>query len=364
MLASLPRHTSIYTGEQLPESLDAIPGASAAAKAHVRGRTLPTSSERKEPQFRFQWLVVLLVSLAAILAALELGTRIGFRLVSKIESRTMMEAQAARLTQPLVDGKPSMLLVGNSLMLEDVDYPALKRQLAARASVSRFVIEQTYYYDWYFGIRRLFAEGARPKEIVLGIQPSVIPMNRIRGDYSAYYLVSGRDLFDAARAMRYDLTQTSSLAFAHFSLFYAGRNNLRNFILNKLDPRYGELLHSLVTQRAPVVMSAEAARISTERLAAIDRLCRSHGTRFVYFVPPALGDDAESVIAAIRNSGLPVLEPFKVNELASSYFRDGFHLNERGASVLTRKLAEELRSQLSETSVRAATDVAAREITP
>ena len=250
-----------------------------------------TVSEREEPQFRSKWLIVLLLSLAAILLTLEVGTRIGFRLISKIESRTMMEARAAPHTQPFVDGRPSMLLVGNSLMLEDVDYAALKRQLASRASVSRFVIEQTYYYDWYFGIRRLFAEGARPREIVLGIQPSVIPMDRIRGDYSAYYLISGSDLLDAARAMHYDLTQTSGLAFAHFSLFYAGRNNLRNFILNKVDPKYGELLHALVTNRAPVVMSAEAARISTDRLAAINRLCHSHGARFIYFVPPALGQE-------------------------------------------------------------------------
>jgi hypothetical protein len=225
------------------------------------------------------------------------------------------------------------------------------------------VIEQTYYYDWYFGIRRLFAEGARPKEIVLGIQPSVIPMNQIRGDYSAYYLISGHDLFDAARAMGYDLTKTSSLTFAHFSLFYAGRNNLRNFILNKVDRNYGELLHELVTKRAPIVMSGKAARISTERLAAIKRMCESHGTRFLYFVPPALGDEGESVIADIRSSGIAVLEPFKMNELASSYFRDGFHLNERGAGVLTRKLADELDSQLPELSDRTASNLAPREIT-
>ena len=347
----------------MPESLDEIPGVRTAPKAHARGRTLPTVPEREEPQFRSKWLVVLLLSLAAILLTLEVGTRIGFRLISKIESRTMMEARAARHTQPFVDGRPSMLLVGNSLMLEDVDYAALKHQLASRASVSRFVIEQTYYYDWYFGIRRLFAAGARPKEIVLGIQPSVIPMDRIRGDYSAYYLISGPDLLAAARAMRYDLTQTSSLTFAHFSLFYAGRNNLRNFILNKVDPKYGELLHALVTNRAPVVMSAEAARISTDRLAAINRLCQSHGARFIYFVPPALGDQGESVIAEIRSSGIPVLEPFKMNELSSAYFRDGFHLNERGASVLTRKLGQELGGQLPQVSARTASDVAAREIT-
>ena len=275
----------------------------------------------------------------------------------------MTEAQDARVTRPFVDGKPSMLLVGNSLMLEDVDYAELKRELAGRAYVGRFVIEQTYYYDWYFGIRRLFAEGARPKEIVLGIQPSVIPMNQIRGDYSAYYLIGAPDLLRAARALRYDLTQTSSLAFAHFSLFYAGRNNLRNFILNKVDPKYGELLHTLVTQRAPAEMDAESARISTQRLAAINQLCSSHGARFFYFVPPALGRGGESVIGEIRSAGITVLEPFKMNELASSYFRDGLHLNQRGAGLLTRKLGEELTSELVRLTAGIPVGVAGEKIT-
>jgi lysophospholipase L1-like esterase len=92
-------------------------------------------------------------------------------------------------------------------------------------------------------------------------------------------------------------------------------------------------------------------------------MCEDHGTRFLYFVPPALGDAGESVIADIRSSGIAVLEPFKVNELASSYFRDGFHLNERGAGVLTRKLADELDSQLPELSDRTASNLAPREIT-
>ena len=69
------------------------------------------------------------------------------------------------------------------------------------------------------------------------------------------------------------------------------------------------------------------------------------------------------MIADIRSSGIPVLEPFKMNELSSAYFRDGFHLNERGATVLTRKLAQELGGQLPQVSVRTRADVAAREIT-
>lgn len=313
----------------------------------VRYGPIIVASPRVASPSILRCLVLLIVSMAAILLVLEIGTRQGFRLVSKIESRTMTEAQGARLLQPFIDGKPSALLVGNSLMLDDVDYPALKQELAGRSAVRRFVVEQTYYYDWYFGIRRLFDEGARPSVIVLGIQPAAIPVNQIRGDYSAYYLFSVPDLLSVARAVDYDLTKTSSLVFARFSLFYAGRNNLRNFILNKVDPGYAELLHNLVTTPGHAPVSAEAVRISVQRLTAINEMCQTYGVKFIYFVPPALGNADERVLQGIRSAGIRVLEPFKPNQLPDSYFRDGFHLNEKGAGVLTSRLGEELSGQLA-----------------
>ena len=257
------------------------------------------------------WLAVLLFVIAGVMAVLEIGTRIGFRLVSRIESRTMAEAINAHRVRPMTDGKPSVLLLGNSLMLEDVDYPELQQDLAGRAAVSRFVIEQTYYYDWYFGIRRLFSEGVRPRMIVLGIQPAAFVANQIRGDYSAFYLISMSDLPSAAGAAGYDLTKTSNLVFARFSLFYAGRNNLRNFILNKVEPGYGALLHDLVTMSGRLPADPEMERISAQRLTALKTICAHYGTRFLYVIPPAFGNGDEPVVRGGARSHVTTLEPFR-----------------------------------------------------
>ncbi len=65
-----------------------------------------------------------------------------------------------------------MLLVGNSLLNEGVQIDALRSDLASEYAVSRLVIEQTHYLDWYFGLRRLLEEGSHPSVIILTLDPS------------------------------------------------------------------------------------------------------------------------------------------------------------------------------------------------
>ncbi len=62
-----------------------------------------------------------------------------------------------------------MLLFGNSLLLEGVDYPALRNALSDEYDVHRLIFEQTEYLDQYYVLRRLFRHGARPHDVVLCI---------------------------------------------------------------------------------------------------------------------------------------------------------------------------------------------------
>src|SRR5271168_369303 len=98
-----------------------------------------------------------------LLCAFEAATRVGFTRVSAIESRTYTEYRGALA----VRGSKSVLLLGNSLLLEGVDLDRLRALLQPEMTPRRFVIEQTNFPDWYYGIRRLLAEGSRPDRIVL-----------------------------------------------------------------------------------------------------------------------------------------------------------------------------------------------------
>src|SRR5204862_7607578 len=100
--------------------------------------------------------------------------------------------------------------------------------------------------------RRFFDEGSRPDMIVLCISAEHLISSRIRGDYSVYYLFRFWDIPQIRRDINYDLTKTSGLVLSRFSLFYAGRNNFRNFMLSRTAPAYTAMLQRLATRPAHV----------------------------------------------------------------------------------------------------------------
>ena len=286
---------------------------------------------------------VTLLLLALILAALETGTRVVFRRVSRLENRIMVDHRNALSLRP--GTKPHILLLGNSLLLEGLDYDALHKSLAPDAEVTRFVIEGTTYYDWYYGIRRLLASGSRPDRIVLCMSALNLLGAGIRGDYSAYYLFQTQDIAGIARSIHYDTTKASNLVFARYSLFYAARNNMRNFILGKVDPAYSALINHIQFSRSQLPPSNEIEHSAEQRLRALNSECARYRVPFVFLIPPAIDAHGErELLEAGRLSGTSVSVPIAGGTLPADLFRDGFHLNSRGAAVFTDALARDLRA--------------------
>ena len=87
--------------------------------------------------------------------------------VSRIQRRTVEEYRLAQTIGADTCGRKHVLLVGNSLLDEDVRFDRVRDALADRWDARRFVIEQTFYYDWYYGLKRLFREGARPDVVIV-----------------------------------------------------------------------------------------------------------------------------------------------------------------------------------------------------
>ena len=288
------------------------------------------------------WSVRTLVCLAVFCAAVEGLTRFGFSHISRIEARISQDHKAALAIRK--SDRPTVLLVGNSLMLEGVDYPLLRDALAGQAYVVRFPIEQTQYLDWYYGLRRLFAEGSQPDMVVLCMSAEHLITSRIRGDYSAYYLFRLADIPQIQRDIHYDLTKTSGLVLSHFSLFYAGRSALRNFILVRTDPAYAGMLQRIVASQAHFPPDQEIENTAETRLTDLRRLCSSHGARFAFLLAPGFGPGEAPLVEAGVRSGTDVLVPIHLNALGRDKFRDGFHLNATGAQMFTAQFANLLKN--------------------
>ncbi len=103
--------------------------------------------------------LVLLTVVAVILAGVELVTRY---VVPRYDGGMRVHARevhAAIELRPTVSPQ-QVLVVGNSLLDNGVLFDEAARSLRPQIEAVRLFVPDTNYYDWYFGLRRLLAEGA------------------------------------------------------------------------------------------------------------------------------------------------------------------------------------------------------------
>ncbi len=301
-----------------------------------------TQIAKNEPGVRFHipsW-VVLLGIIVGLLAVIELSVRFGIGRVSAIEHRVEQERKTALAIGNGPGARNTVLLVGNSLPLEDIDLPALQNAIAPDFRIVRYTVEQTTYLDWYYGLRSLYAAGARPAVVALSLNDFHMASDQVRGDYFAYRLMMTRDFLSAARDARLSATATASLLLGSLSAFYGTRSETRTVLLAKVMPTMQNLVPYLtpLPDKNPPAPSL-LIQIASRRLATLDTMVRAHGGRFLFIVPATTTEQDSAVLAqAGTNSAVPVLIPLHSDSLSLKDFRDGFHLNPEGTGRYTASL--------------------------
>jgi hypothetical protein len=314
-------------------------------------RSSISSSDTSRSHVRLDRFTIALLSTAVVLLALtEAVSVLRFDRTSKVQRRELLQRQELLSVRDSASSNdPHVAVLGNSLMLDGVDMPLLQSHLDASYVPVPYFVLATNYYDWLFGLKRLFADGMRPRYIVLGLSPNQFAATGIRGDYSARYLFRQGDLLRVVRLTHMDATTASGFLLSHYSQFYSTRETTRGFILSKVLPSVGELLHSrLGVFYDPEIPDAQLRPLAAQRLAEIDEVCRANGAHFVLVVPPSYQKGAASIAQAGRDSRVTVLVPVKEGEFDASYYQsDGFHLNAKGSQIFTTRLATSLREVLS-----------------
>jgi hypothetical protein len=293
--------------------------------------------------------VALIASFAAVLLGAELLSRYAFPRISQIEGRIRSDQrQAMSIGAPAPGSPPTVLVVGNSLLLRGLDYPKIRTEMAPEARMIRFGIENTEYLDWYYGLRHLFATGVRPSMVVLCLNLGQTVSSKTLGDYSARHLFGPSELLPVANETGMDATRTSGLILAHWSAFYASRATIRNFILNMTDPPYARAMHALVDAAVPLPADVELLSTARNRLSAIQQLCNQYGVQLVLLIPPALGHYPNKLLAsAAELQHVNFDYPIPVGTLGPEFFSDGTHLNQQGAAIFTDALVRCLRARLA-----------------
>jgi hypothetical protein len=292
--------------------------------------------------------VRLVVALALLYGAVELVSAFGFSRLSRIQRRVNTEAQQARSLPAERNGKPTLLLVGNSLPLEGVDVEHLRADLAPYLDVNRFVIESTQYNDWYFGLKRLIGEGSRPRILLISMSTDHLILNSVRGAYFAHYLMRGRDIFEVARRAHLDNTTASTMWLARWSPWLGGQSEMRQFLLYRIMPSFQKLTPKFISPAPPQPPADVVEETATKRLRELRELAEPYGIRVVFLLPPTLlaQDNTPAVAAAGANTGVSVLSPYLPGEMPEAEFSDKFHLNQAGAALFTARLERQLRDLL------------------
>jgi hypothetical protein len=291
----------------------------------------------------------LLLGLVAILLGLEISSPMILARLSRTERRINSEMRAASALRPVTaDGRPTVLLAGNSLLIEGVQMDSLRAELGSQYEVSRLTVEQTHYWDWYFGLRRLLESGSRPGVIVLTLATDQLASRFTLGEAFAHRQMSTRDFPLAIRKTELDRTTASTYFFAHWSKWQADKGFIRQCVMILIVPNFRNLAARIADHGPHVNDPAVIVNRARQRLPDLAELSRNYGVRIVLLVPPALHEDHSREIQQIgEEAGVPVWVPSPPGEFPREYFRDGFHLNTIGSGIFTSRIAQQLRTMQS-----------------
>jgi hypothetical protein len=307
------------------------------------------SSGRQAGKFH---IVLLLLLCVVFCAAVEGVTALLFGRVSRVENRRETEYRAASAIQSAKPRhKNSVLVAGNSLLLQGVDFPELRRSVGPGVELNRTVFENTFYLDWYYGLNRLFRAGARPDVVALVLSPWQLITDSTNGDYSVQMLVDEPDLLRFVTETGANRNETSVILLDKASYFYGTRAEIRSWIVNKILPDLPALTRHF--RFNPVTPHDEnIVEIAGGRLERLRDLCKQNGAQFVLIIPPAKNDAGIAAVAqAGAEKGVSVLIPIPV--LPGSDYSDNVHLNSEGAAKFTAALSERLREALVVSSTEA-----------
>ena len=299
----------------------------------------------------------LLAICAVLLVGFELSSYYLLNHFSLTYSRISLQyAQAVTMRRAGPGEPPSVLMVGNSLLLHGIQLDRLQSLTSGSMQIYPIFLEATGYYDWLYGLRRLFHEGARPDVVVVGVGVNYFLANSTRQDYAPMLFLDGRDTLALASDLSLDRTATSNLWLAHVSTFWDTRSAIRTQVLNHFVPHLEDLF-LLASPRPSIPEGREFEEIAIPRLQRLRELCESHGAKLILLVPPTLSSESavSQMAYSARTVRVDVSVPIDPAALSAKFYQpDGMHLNHEGALLFTSALAKDLPERVATLNMLAA----------
>jgi hypothetical protein len=280
--------------------------------------------------------------------SIEATARLWFTPGSRINGRIYREQQMARQTRSGAGATRTFLLVGNSLLNSSIVMPELNRLMAPDWQAQRFMIEKTSFLDWYYGLSRLFREGARPSAVVLMLTTRQIILPGVRDEFFAHFLMDQRDLWDVIERTQLHPTIASGFALGRLSQFYGTREDVRKVLLGRLIPNMVSLA-ALIAPKGQVPLDPLVVEAGVrEKLTMLRRLGEQWNVPILIAIPPTpeVLNYVDNGVAGAQQAGMILVMPVRNGEYGPAFFEDDFHMNEAGARDYTPRFAAALQKLL------------------
>lgn len=301
-------------------------------------------------------IAIFIAVIIAVLAAAEALARFWVERTSNVQVIVNREHEEAIHIWPGTSpGRKNLLIIGNSFVGMDLNLDMLRQGLDPGWQVHRYWLYNTSYDDWYFGLRRLFADGSRPDVVAITFAALNWYRTGIRGDYSSPYLFRAQDIPEIGAEAHLDRTEQFNLLVARYSKFYSLRSEIRKVLLQRsLLPRLPEM-YSLFQPATGGhhYTSSDLLGAITPRIAKLRQVASEHDAKLILIVPPLPRPDDEyhrELLIAAQRAGVQAIIPLSSADVAPRYFIDDTHLTESGARVFTGKVLPRLREALGESS--------------
>jgi hypothetical protein len=222
-------------------------------------------------------------------------------------------------------------------------------------------VDNTSYMDWYYGLRRVVRNGAKPTLVVVGGRNAHFLASQARGRFFAHYILDWKDLWHAASKTGANATAFSNMGLAQLSAFYGSREEIFKRWLTLVLPSFEDLGPRMVMNDSggrPAAQPDDVAVIAP-RLDELRALCASCGAQLIIWIPPMPRDGANAgLICEIGyRNGIRVIPPLPPAPQASwkpEDFADGFHMTSVAARRFTSQFAGELERLLPKSAPVAA----------
>jgi hypothetical protein len=294
-------------------------------------------------------MTILLAAMFLYVCALEVTTRLAFPHINHIWRILRADHLTAISLHPSTERNSStMLMVGNSYLEVGVNRDNLQREIAPTYSIAYLPMSGTSYLDWYFGLRKLFAEGSRPAIVGVCLSTRDLLSDATYGESFAHALMLRSDLFRVKKESHLDNTMTTDYFFDSISSWMGHRDEIHNWLLRKAAPGMSELASLLKPKNQPLPPSDVIVAKALPRLRKLNELSQQYGVRFFLLIPPTMDvqDASKEIQQAAAKEGILVLLPFQHAELPETAFIDGAHLNPQGAALFTERLGPTLLQSL------------------